>query len=77
MWQVTPKGTNFSSAAYALIPSSWPGPMATLRAAARIIVLALPPIPRTNPDHAPDPALLLAADGYGGHSYLHRAPTKL
>lgn len=62
---VSPKGANFSSAAYALIPSSLPGPIATIRAAARIIVLALPPIPRTSPDHAPSPGLLLAADGYG------------
>lgn len=34
--QVTPKGNGFTNAAANLVPSQWPAPMATLRAAARL-----------------------------------------
>ena len=44
--QVHPKGSTFTTAASTLIPTSWPPPMTTLRAASRIIVLSLTPLPR-------------------------------
>ena len=61
---IHPKGSSFTNAATALLPSIYPSAMATLRAAARIIVLSLPPLPR-NPEHMPDPAMVQMADGEG------------
>jgi hypothetical protein len=62
---IHPKGSSFTNAATALLPSIYPSAMATLRAAARILVLSLPPLPR-NPEYSmPDPSLVQLADGEG------------
>jgi hypothetical protein len=60
---LAPKGASFTSAASALLPSHFPPPMAALRAAARLLVLGLGPLPR--PAGALPPEVLLAADSGG------------
>ena len=61
---VHPKGSSFTNAATALLPSIYPSAMATLRAAARILVLSLPPLPR-NPEQLPHPDMVQMAESDG------------
>ena len=72
---LAPRGASFASAASALLPSHFPPPMAALRAAARLLVLALPPLPR--PVDAPTPEALLAADSGGPEAAMAAASVQV